>query len=377
MKGDRQRVCFVIPSLAGGGAERVAVQVLNALDRSRWDRSLFLFERVGPFLADLSPDITLESADVTSRIGQWRALRRFIRKARPDVVVAFLSYWSALTATRAAGVGAKVVFAIGTPVGAFLSDRDYRWSQPWNRRVFTTVMRTACALADGIIATSTGVADDLIESVGSTAARIRVVHNPVDVRGVASAAREPIDSADEARWLRPVIVAAGRLAEAKNYALLIEAFAILRRRTVATLFILGTGDEEANLRSRIASLGLVDSVHLCGFRRNPWSYMARADVFALTSRYEGFGNVLVEAMACGVPVVATRSAGTLEVITPGADGLVVDQHEPAAFASALASVIDNSELRAQMAATARLHADRYRTDTIARDYDRVLTEALA
>jgi len=118
-------------------------------------------------------------------------------------------------------------------------------------------------------------------------------------------------------------------------------------------------------------------VHLCGFRRNPWSYMARADVFALTSRYEGFGNVLVEAMACGVPVVATRSAGTLEVITPGADGLVVDQHEPAAFASALASVIDNSELRAQMSATALLHAERYRTDTIARDYDRVLTEALA
>jgi glycosyltransferase involved in cell wall biosynthesis len=377
MKGERQSVCFVIPSLAGGGAERVAVQVLNALDRSRWDRALFLFERVGPFLADVSPDITLESADVTSRIGQWRALRRFIRKAKPDVVVAFLSYWSTLTATRAAGVGAKVVFAIGTPVGAFLSDPDYRWSQPWNRRVFTTVMRTACALADQIIATSTGVADDLIESVGSTAARIRVVHNPVDVREVASAAREPIDSADEARWKRPVIVAAGRLAEVKNYALLIESFAILRRRTVATLFILGTGDEEANLRSRIASHGLVDSVHLCGFRRNPWSYMARADVFALTSRYEGFGNVLVEAMACGVPVVATRSAGTLEVITPGADGLVVDQHEPAAFASALASVIDNSELRAQMAATARLHADRYRTDTIARDYDRVLTEALA
>jgi len=70
MKGDRQRVCFVIPSLAGGGAERVAVQVLNALDHSRWERSLFLFERVGPFLADVSADITLGSADVTSRIGQ-------------------------------------------------------------------------------------------------------------------------------------------------------------------------------------------------------------------------------------------------------------------------------------------------------------------
>jgi glycosyltransferase involved in cell wall biosynthesis len=377
MNADRQRVCFVIPSLAGGGAERVAVQVLNALDSSRWDRSLFLFERLGPFLADVSPDIRLESADVTSRIGQWRALRRFVRKTKPDVVVAFLSYWSALTATRGAGVGAKVVFAISTPVGAFLADRDYRWSQPLNRRVFTTVMRTACARADRIIASSTGVADDLIESVGSTAARIRVVHNPVDVREVTSAAREPIDSADESRWQRPVVVAAGRLAEAKNYPLLIEAFALLRRRMPATLFILGTGDQEANLRALIAAHGLADSVHLCGFRRNPWSYIARADVFALTSHYEGFGNVLVEAMACGVPVVATRSAGTLEVITSGADGLVVDQHEPVAFANALATVIEDGALRAQMAATARQHAERYRTDTIAGDYERVLTEALA
>jgi glycosyltransferase involved in cell wall biosynthesis len=373
----RQRVCFVIPSLAGGGAERVAVQVLNALDPQRWERSMFLHQRVGPFLADVSPDILLESADATSRGARWLALRRFIRKTRPDVVVAFLSYWSSLTATRSAGVGAKVVFAIGTPVGAFLSDGDYRWSGSWNRRVFAMVMRTACALADRIIATSKGVADDLIASFGGAPSRIRIVNNPVDVLEIAAGAREPLDSVDEARWRRPVIVAAGRLAEAKNYPLLIEAFAILRRQTAATLFILGSGDEESRLRSLIAAHGLADSVHLCGFRRNPWSYVARADVFALTSRYEGFGNVLVEAMACGVPVVATRSAGTLEVITSGADGLVVDRHEPSAFADALATVIGDTALRTRMAAAARAHADRYRTEAIVRDYDRVLSEALA
>ena len=377
MTGRRHRVCFVIPSLAGGGAERVAVQVLNALDGERWDRSLFLFERTGPFLADVASAIELHSAATASRTGQWRALRRFIRTARPDVVVAFLSYWSTVTAARAAGVGAKVVLAIGTPVGAFLQDADYRWSQPWNRRLFAVVMRVACALADRVIATSKGVADDLIASFGGSDARVCIVHNPVDVSEVASASLEPIDAADEARWQRPVIVAAGRLAEAKNYPLLIEAFALLRRRMAATLFILGAGDEEASLRSLIASCNLADSVHLCGFRRNPWSYIARADVFALTSRYEGFGNVLVEAMACGVPVVATQSAGTREVITAGADGLLVEQHEPHAFADALARLIDDRALRSRMAAVARQHADRFRTDSIARDYDRVLSEALA
>jgi glycosyltransferase involved in cell wall biosynthesis len=174
-----------------------------------------------------------------------------------------------------------------------------------------------------------------------------------------------------------VIVAAGRLAEAKNYPLLIEAFAILRQRTPASLFILGQGDQEAAVRALIADRGLDGCVHLCGFRRNPWSYMARADVFALTSRYEGFGNVLVEAMACGVPVVATSSPGTQEIVTSGDDGLLVERHEPAAFAAALARVLDDAVLRRCLAETARRHAERYRTESVALAYDRVLTEVLA
>src|SRR6266699_5379198 len=115
-----KRVCFVLPSLAGGGAERVAVQVLNALDGDRWERSMYLFARSGPFLADVAPAVRLESAGTSSRVGRWRGLRCFVRRARPDVVVAFLSYLSVLTAARAAGVGARVIFAIGTPMSAFL-----------------------------------------------------------------------------------------------------------------------------------------------------------------------------------------------------------------------------------------------------------------
>jgi glycosyltransferase involved in cell wall biosynthesis len=371
------KVCFVIPSLAGGGAERVAVQVLNALDGGRWDRSMFLFERSGPYLADLSPSVNLQVAPAGSRLGRWRALRRFVRSERPEVIVAFLSYLSVLTAARAAAVGARVVFAIGTPMSAFLADKDYRWSRPWNRRLWTAAMRIGCAAADLIVATSRGVADELVASFGGRPGRMRIVNNPVDVPAVASAAQEPIDAIDAARWQAPVIVAAGRLAEAKNYPLLIEAFAILRQRTPASLFILGQGDQEAAVRALIADRGLDGCVHLCGFRRNPWSYMARADVFALTSRYEGFGNVLVEAMACGVPVVATSSPGTQEIVTSGDDGLLVERHEPAAFAAALARVLDDAVLRRCLAETARRHAERYRTESVALAYDRVLTEVLA
>jgi glycosyltransferase involved in cell wall biosynthesis len=377
--GRRLKVCFVVPSLAGGGAERVAVQVLNALDATRWDRSMFLFEPSGPYLADLSPSIRLEApagAVSPGRLARWNALRRFIRRARPDVIVLDLEDHAAADLGRGRNLEAKVVFAVG-PDAAFRSDADYRWSRPWTRWLLSTAMRIGCTVTDLVLASSQGVADDLIASFHGQSARVRVINNPVDLAAVAAAAGEPLDAHDAAQWRRPVVVAAGRLADVKNYPLLIDAFAILRQRTAASLFVLGEGDREASLRQRIHERGLDDCVHLCGFRANPWSYIARADVFALTSRYEGFGNVIVEAMACGVPVVATSSPGTREILTSGANGLLVDDHEPAAFAAALAAVIDDDALRGKMADSARRHAERFRTESIALAYDRVLTEALA
>jgi glycosyltransferase involved in cell wall biosynthesis len=376
----RRKVCFALPSLAGGGAERAAVQILNALDGDRWERWMYLFTREGPYLADVSPAIRIEgptNSPLIGRVGRWRALRRFVRLVRPDVVVAFLSYFSVLGATRTARAGARVVFDQQTPLSAFLGDSDYHWSRPWHRRMFAAVTRVGFAAADLIVTTSRGVADELVRSFGVSSERVRVVPNPVDLAMIAAAATEPIDPSHAAVWTPPVIVAAGRLAEAKNYPLLVEAFAILRQRTSAQLFILGEGDQEPALRALIETKGLTDVIHLCGFQRNPWKYIARADVFALTSKYEGFGNVLVEAMACGVPVVATSSPGSREIVDVGAGGLLVEPHEPAAVAAALDQVLCDSALRGRMSEAARRHAERYGTASIAAAYDRVLTEALA
>jgi hypothetical protein len=98
----RRRVSFVLPSLNGGGAERAAVQVLNGLAADKWDRSMFLFERTGPYLADLDPSIALTSSPSPSRVERWQALRRFVKEGEPHVVVAFLSFATALSAARAA-----------------------------------------------------------------------------------------------------------------------------------------------------------------------------------------------------------------------------------------------------------------------------------
>jgi glycosyltransferase involved in cell wall biosynthesis len=373
-----KRVCFVLPSLAGGGAERVAVQVLSALDATRWDRSMYLFKREGPYLADVPSSVRLASASSESRLGRLLELRRFIRDTRPDLVVSFLSYFTVLAAAKAAGVGARVVFVLGTPMSAFLNDADYHWKTPSHRTVFTLITRAGYNLADAIATTSTGVSDDLMRHFGVRENAIKVVHNPIDFDALAGASTEPLESTDERAWNHPAIVSAGRLAEAKNYPLLIDAMALLRRRLpAARLFILGQGDQELQLRQQIASLGLADTVRLCGFQRNPWKYIARADVFALTSRYEGFGNVLVEAMACGVPVVATSSPGPLEIVQDNVDGMIVPEHTAAAVANALEAMLTDERRRASMAAAAKEASRRFALPAIAGQYDTWFSELVA
>ncbi|MFP5379663.1 MAG: glycosyltransferase, partial [Vicinamibacteria bacterium] len=247
---------FVLPSLAGGGAERAAVQILNALDGDAWDRELYLFSREGPYLDEVGPGVAVSSGTRASRLGRWLDLRRHLRATRPDVVVAFLSYLTVLTATRAAGVGARVVFNQQTPFSAFLDDADYVWRRPGARALFLAAARWGYRAADMVVATSRGVADDLVGRLGVAAPRVRVIANPVDLDAVRAAAAAPIDAAHDAAWRAPRLVAAGRLADAKNYPLLIDALARVRERVPATLAILGQGEQERALRALVSARGL-------------------------------------------------------------------------------------------------------------------------
>jgi glycosyltransferase involved in cell wall biosynthesis len=373
----RQRVCFVLPSLNGGGAERAAVQVLNGLDASLWDRSMFLFERRGPYLDDLNPAIDLQSAPDASRVGRWRGLRAFVRHRQPHVVMAFLSFGSTLTAARTAAAGAKIVFNQQTPISAFLCDEDYQWRRGWRRAAFTAGSRVVYGAADLIVATSRGVAEDLTANFGVSPDSIHVVPNPVDLSFVRTRAAEPLTADERLRSREPVIVAAGRLADAKNYPLLIDAFARLHASMPARLVILGEGELEQQLRKRVEDHHLGNAVRFLGFQSNPWKFIAQADVFALSSRYEGFGNVLIEAMALGVPVVATASAGTRDIVDPERTGLLVHRHTVDAFASALGRVLGGRGLREEMSRAALGAAERFAAPRVIAEYDSMLHKLIA
>lgn len=347
-------MAFVLPSLHGGGAERAAVTLLNALPTDRFEPVLYLFSRDGAYANLVAPHVrTVLGA--AGRWGRLTALRSFIREQRIDVVVSFLSHFSSFVATRLAGNGAKFVISQQTPLTAFLDDADYAWRQPLRRRVFERVARAVYPRVDLIAATSPGVGDDLIARYGARREQVVIVPNPVDVAEVERRQREPLDTALDTAGV-PTIVTAGRLADAKNLPLLVDALALLAGRQQFRAWILGQGELEGDLRARLAAAALTDRVHLLGFQANPWKFLSKADVFVLTSRYEGFGNVLIEAMACGQPVVATASPGTRAIVQDGINGLLVEAHEPAAVAAALERVLTEPGLRAGLASAVTARA---------------------
>ena len=365
------KVCFVLPSLAGGGAERAAVIVLSGLDRTRHQRTLYLFSGEGVYFDQVSPDVRIVTASKTGRVGRLLELASFLRAERPDVLMPFMSYFTTAIAAIISGVKSRVVFNQGTPMTGFLEDPDFSWQRPWRRRLFAALTRLFYGRASAVVVTSHGMAADLMSNYGIAGSKIRVLPNPVDIAGVAAAAAEPIDDAIDADT--PVVAAAGRLAGVKNYPLLIDAVASLAAEQPIRLWILGDGVERENLEEHADRAGIRARTRFLGFQQNPWRFIHRADVFVLTSSYEGFGNVLIEAMACGTPVVATRSAGTRDIVQHEVNGLLVD-HEPSAVAGAIARVIGDVALRTRLLQAARGSVEQYAVPRVVEGYERLLQE---
>jgi glycosyltransferase involved in cell wall biosynthesis len=368
-------VLFVIPSLADGGAERVAVTVLSALDPATHERTLYLFKREGVYFERIAADVKVVVATESSRLGRLFEFVRFLRTARPDVVMPFLSYFITAVAVWMARIPARVIFNQGTPTTGFLDDPDFAWRQPWRRRLFAALTRFFYVRADAVVVTSQGVADDLADHYGVPRSRLHVLHNPVDLDAIRAAAREPIEP-EAASPDAPVVVAAGRLAGVKNYPLLLEALADLTRERPIKAWILGEGSERASLEALARAKGLGERVSFLGFQTNPWRYIARADIFVLTSTYEGFGNVLVEAMACGIPVIATPSPGTVEIIRHGANGLLVNQ-TPAAVSRAISQVLTDQPLRQRLVTQAEHDVQHYALPRVASRYAQLFREVCA
>lgn len=324
----------LVPLLAGLSM-RTSRLVLPALLRNRQPKVLRSLPNLMAYLRSADPDALLTSLPNNNLVALWA---KWLCRARTRVVV------------REANTTSKEIAACA--------------SNPFDRE-WPTLIKQWYPRADGIVAISSGVASDLGRVSGLPPERIATVHNGVDLRRVEALAASPVADPWFEAGAPPVLLAAGRLAPQKDFPTLLNAFARVRSRREARLVILGEGPERARLERLAADLGIAADLKMPGAVLNPFAYMARARLFVLSSAWEGFGNVLVEALACGCPVVSTDCpSGPGEILDGGAFGRLVPVGDEEALADgilrALASPFDRRRLRVRARLfSAEAAVDRY------------------
>lgn len=333
-----RKIAMFLPNLGGGGAEKMRVHLARSFSQHGYSVDFVLADASGPYVPLVPPSVRIVGLGARRVITSFPGLVRYLRQERPDVLLSGLTYANvvAVWARRFANVPTRLILSEHNN----LSEAT-RGAEHFKARVIRSLVRACYSWADDLIAVSKGVATDLAASLDLGPEAIRVIYNPVLTPELLRMADEPVDHP----WFMddkvPVILSAGRLVPQKDFPTLIHAFAHVRKIIRARLMILGEGRERVRLEQLISQLGLSEDVSLEGFKSNPYAYMKRASVFVLSSAWEGFGNVLVEAMATGTPVVATDCrSGPSEILDGGRYGRLVEVGNARQLASAILATLE-------------------------------------
>jgi len=366
-----QRLVFHTASLRGGGAERVFALVANAMAARGHDVTLFTWNAEGPNAALLDARVKLVSLDMpiygegygkpATLRGIWRSWDFFARH-KPDAVFTapeFANLTMALSMTMA---GSRAKYFPSFHAAASLPSGGI------GARIAVVLSALVARRADKAIAVSQGIGRDLVAR-GFPAGKIEVINNPLPSALERPAVTYPWQAELAGMGDGPVIATAGRLVPVKDHKTLIAAFAKLRDSRPARLVIFGEGPLEGQLREQAKALGIEKDVLLPGYVNDPPAFYEAADLFVLTSLSEGFGNVLIEAMEAGVPVVSTDAPhGPREILADGRYGALVPVGDSTALAAAMGEALD----RPVDAATLKARAADFGIDKIADRYEALL-----
>jgi glycosyltransferase involved in cell wall biosynthesis len=333
-----RRIALFMPSFRGGGAERVLLTLAQGLAEQNMAVDLVVAQNEGPFVSQIPPAVRVVDLKARRVLTALPGLVRYLRQQAPHAMLSALPHANVVSvwARSLAKVATRLVLSEHTT--ASLS-ADY--APQLRARLLPIFMRRAYRRADAIVAVSEGAADDLAALVGLERSRITRIYNPVVTPRLFTLATEPVQHPWFGSNEPPVILGAGRLTAAKDFETLIRAFSIVRQQRKSRLMILGEGDQRSRLQALIEKLGIAADVTLPGFVSNPYKYMRRSSMFVLSSRWEGFGNVLVEAMACGAPVISTDCpGGPAEILEEGRHGRLVSVGDPDSMAVAILEQFD-------------------------------------
>lgn len=339
---DEPRIAFFFSTSGHSGVDRVAKNLLPAIARRGYPVDLLKVRGHGPELntADphtAAPRIRILDLGHRQTYACLPSLVRYLRRERPATLLSDKDRVNrtALLARALAGVETRLLLRLGTTLSVNLASRG-RWER-WLQR---TSIGKLYPFADQVITPSKGAADDIARYTGLARSLIQVVPSPVVPESLfdatlTSPAHPWFQDAD---W--PLILGAGELCGRKDFETLLRGFALLRAQRQCRLMIIGRGRGRERLLALARELGVADDFTLPGFIPEPYAYLSNADLFAFTSRWEGLGFVLIEALALGTPVVSTDCpSGPSEILQAGHYGPLVPVGDHQALAAAMASTL--------------------------------------
>lgn len=315
------KIALYIPSMSGGGAERVMLALANGLVEKDIQVDLLLNKVDGPYLKYASRKVNIVNLNTSRVLNSILPLSKYLRREKPDVILSAMNYVNivAVMAQLISGSNTKVV----------LSEHGNLTESKKNLGrikglVITSLMKWAYRKSHAIVAVSDGVADALSNELKISRNKITTIYNPIFSQDIVKRSNELISHPWVGKNALPLVIGVGRLTLQKDFSTLIHAFKQVLVKRECNLIILGEGKLRSELENLIKTLGLQDNVQLPGFVDNPYAWMSQADLFVLSSVHEGFGNVIVEAMACGTPVVSTDCpSGPSEILEDGKWGDLV------------------------------------------------------
>ncbi len=365
------KVAVFLPSLNGGGAQYNMVVLCNWLAERGQETHLVLGNAGGPYLSWVGSGvrvIDLKAASVTTAL---LPLVRYLRQEEPAVMLVTLEHAAvvAIIARMLARSRHRLVVRVANDLTSNLGE-----AQGFRNRILAVLVPCLYPRADHVVAVSDGVSQDLVRNFGVKEENISVIGNPAATDELVRLAEERVEHPFFDLSGEPVILGAGRLTPQKGFSALIEAFSMVNERMPSRLIILGEGGERAQLETLAKELGLWERISLPGHVDNPFYFMRNADVFVLSSRHEGLPNVLLQAMACGTPVVATDCpSGPKEILEGGRWGALVPVGDVGAMADGIVKCLRGNGIVPDR----EEFEEKYGLDRVGRQYMWVLLPGLA
>jgi glycosyltransferase involved in cell wall biosynthesis len=373
----------VLPSFTFGGAERTSLNLLGGIDRNKYriclvtSKTMFHhFQHIGidKFLSieDLGIDVWFHT--IKRFVLDIRKMAIVLKTEHPDLAFGMMHYPSSLLAfaKKVYNLKVKVIVSPRGPSTEYLKHFEHTFfRKAWLRWVFGFL----CRSADRIVVSSTGMKEECVRDYQAIPENIEVIPNSIDIHDIKKKADEAIDIAIPPGF--SVIATAGRLEREKNMPVLLKAFSEICKREKAKLLVIGDGSEKNALEILSDELDIRKDVMFVGYQNNLYKFISKADIFAHTCLFEGFANVIVEAMACGVPVVAVNCPyGPRDIIEHGVNGLLVPIQSEGSLIEALSALLKNEQLRKDMSRRGLTRSLDFAVDTMVLSYQNFFEKIL-